>query len=207
MAPRPDRHRLWRALVVLAGVASIVSVHAPLLAYKTFANVDEAYAGALAERLLEGFKLYQGAVSQRGPLMYYAFEGIAWLHGWDNIVGLRVWGLLLALAHFGLVIWVGRSLFTRTTATIAGAIVAYGLAFGLPSADAIAINGESLQMPALLVAVVLSARGVSAPHASRARRTARPRYARRGLHPGSSPARASSSGSPSRSSSRRPSTR
>ena len=44
----------------------VCAVHAPLIGYKAFANVDEAYAGAIGERLLEGFKLYDGAVSQRG---------------------------------------------------------------------------------------------------------------------------------------------
>ncbi len=149
--------------------ASLVAVHAPLIAYKAFANVDEAYAAALAERLLEGYKLYQGAISQRGPLMYYLFEAFAWLHGWDNIVALRVWALVLALLHLFLVYWAGRRLLSPRAATIAACVVGYGLAFGFPPEDAMAINGEPLQMPALLVAIVLGFEAVRAPPGSRAR--------------------------------------
>jgi 4-amino-4-deoxy-L-arabinose transferase-like glycosyltransferase len=166
-----DRQRPWRIFVLCASVVSIAQVQAPLIGYKTFANVDEAYAGALAERLLEGHKLYQGAVSQRGPLMYYAFEGMAWLHGWDNIVALRLWGLALSLAHMFLVYWAGkRLLLSKTAATIAVAVTAYALSFGFPPSDAFAINGESLQLPAFLVAVVLGAEAVRAAPRTMARR-------------------------------------
>ena len=154
-APRdPER---WQWFVVLSGVLSIGLVHGPLIGYKTFANVDEAYAGALAQRLLDGHKLYQGAVSQRGPLMYYIFEGFAWLHGWDNIVALRLWALALALAHLLLTYWAGRVLLSTTAATIAAAVAAYALAFGYPPEDAVAVNGEPLQLPAMMLAVVLGA--------------------------------------------------
>ncbi len=155
-----DPQRAWRILCLVAGAVSIVAIHGPLIGYKTFANVDEAYAGALAERLLEGFKLYQGAVSQRGPLMYYAFEGIAALHGWDNIVALRLWALALSLAHFFSVYWAGRTLLSDTAATVAALASAYALAFGFPPSDALAINGESLQLPVLVVGVVLGARAM-----------------------------------------------
>jgi 4-amino-4-deoxy-L-arabinose transferase-like glycosyltransferase len=166
-----DRQRPWRIFVLCAGVVSIVQIQAPLIAYKTFANVDEAYAGALAERLLEGHKLYQGAISQRGPLMYYAFEGMARLHGWDNIVAVRLWGLALTLAHLFLVYWAGkRLLLSKTAAAIAAAVTAYALSFGFPPSDAFAINGESLQLPALMLAVVLGAEGARAPPSSAARR-------------------------------------
>src|SRR5947209_2352630 len=124
-----DPQRPWRVFCLVAGAVSIALVHGPLIGYKTFANVDEAYAGALAERLLEGFKLYQGAVSQRGPLMYYAFEAIAKLHGWDNIVALRLWALALSLAHFFSVYWAGRILLSKTAATVAALAAAYALSF------------------------------------------------------------------------------
>jgi 4-amino-4-deoxy-L-arabinose transferase-like glycosyltransferase len=164
-----DPQKRWRLSVLLIGILSIGLVHGPLIGYKTFANVDEAYAGALAERLLDGHKLYQGAVSQRGPLMYYLFELLAWLHGWDNIVALRIWALGLAIVHVLLTYWVGRVLVSKTCATVAAAVAAYALAFGFPPEDAIAINGEPLQLPALLVAVVLGAVAVRFPMGSRAR--------------------------------------
>lgn len=149
--------RPLRVLVLLVGLVTICSVHGPLIGYKTFANVDEAYAAALGERLLEGYKLYEGAVSQRGPLMYYFFELYAWLNGWDNILALRLWALGFALAHFFLTYWAARRLCSERVAIIAASLTAYGLAYGYPAEDAMAINGESLQLPALLVAVVLGA--------------------------------------------------
>src|SRR5258708_6477784 len=109
--PTIEEQRRLARLVLLAALVSLALVHGPLIGYKTYANVDEGYASAIAARLLEGHRLYAGAVSQRGPLMYYAFEAIAWLHGWDNIVAVRAWGLVLALAHVALVYWAARVLF------------------------------------------------------------------------------------------------
>ena len=167
---RVDPHRRWRALVVLLTLVSIAGIHAPILGYKMFANVDEAYAISIGERLLEGHKLYQGAISQRGPLMYYIFEGIAALHGWDNVVALRVWALGLAFAHVLLVYWAGKVLLSRNAATVAVAISGYALSFGFPPEDAVAINGEPLQLPALLVGIVLGALAVRSAPESSARR-------------------------------------
>ncbi len=154
-AKTPDTARALRIFVLVACFVSLAAVHGPLIGYKTFANVDEAYASALAERLLEGHKLYQGAISQRGPLMYYAFEALAWLHGWDNIVALRLWALALALAHVFLTYWVGTKLLSKSAATVAALVSTYALSFGYPPEDAMAINGEPLQLPAFLAAIVL----------------------------------------------------
>ncbi len=166
---KKDPQRRWRLFVLLSGIVSIIAVHGPLIGYKTFANVDEAYAAAIAERLLEGHKLYEGAISQRGPLMYYVFEGFAWTHGWDNIVALRLWALALAITHVLLTYWVGRVLVSKTAATVAAAVASYALAIGYPPEDAVAINGESLQLPAMLVAVVLGVVAVRAAPGSRDR--------------------------------------
>ncbi len=161
--------RRWTLFVLFAAVASIALIHGPLIGYKTYANVDEGYAAALGERLLEGYKLYQGAISQRGPLMYYVFEALDWIDGWDNIMALRFWALGLALAHVGLVYWAARKLLSSTAAGIAVAVSGYALAFGYPPEDAIAINGEALQLPALMVAVVLGALAVRDAPGSTAR--------------------------------------
>jgi Dolichyl-phosphate-mannose-protein mannosyltransferase len=171
MSSSPRSSHLTLARICLAGSAVVlIAVHSPLLAYKAFANVDEAYAAALASRLLDGYKLYDGAVSQRGPLMYYAYEAIAWLHGWDNIVALRLWSLAFALAHVGTVYWAARTLFSDLTAAIAVLIAGYALAFGVPAHDAYALHGESLQLPAMMVGVILGAFAVRAAPGSRRRR-------------------------------------
>jgi hypothetical protein len=50
----------------LLGAASllwVIAAHAATIGYVKYANVDEAYAGALAERLIEGRRLYEGAIS------------------------------------------------------------------------------------------------------------------------------------------------
>ncbi|MFO0678554.1 MAG: hypothetical protein U0169_18610 [Polyangiaceae bacterium] len=159
--------------LVALGVAlvTIAATHGPLLGYHCYANVDEAYAMALAERLLEGHKLYVGAVSQRGPLMYYAFEFFAWLGGWDSVVALRVVALLFAWAHVLLVAWAGRVLLSARAAAVAVAVCGYALAFGFPPSDGIALHGETLQMPALLVAFVTGALAMRHAPGDRKRRT------------------------------------
>jgi general stress protein CsbA len=156
-------------LAFAASVASIVAVHGPILGYKTYANVDEAYACALASRLLDGYKLYQGAISQRGPMMYYVFAAFARVHGWDNVVALRVWALLLALAHLALVGWVAQRLVSRTAATVAVTLTGYALSFGFPPEDGVAVNGEVLQLPAMVLAVLVGALAMRAAPASRSR--------------------------------------
>lgn len=153
----------------MASIVAIVAAHAPLVGYATFANVDEAYAGAIAKRLVDGARLYDGAVSQRGPLMYYLYEALARLHGWDDVVALRAWALALSLAHWLLVGWVARRLLSGAAAVAATALTAYALCFGFPPFDAYALHGETLQVPLLLVSALLGARGVRAAPGSRVR--------------------------------------
>ena len=154
---RADPWRRVERATLAVSVVVICAVHAPLIGYKAFANVDEAYASAIGERLLDGFKLYEGAVSQRGPLMYYAYEGIAWLHGWDNIRALRLWALGFALAHLFGVWLLGRWLLRRPAGILATLITGYSLSFGFPAFDGYALHGETLQLPALLGATLLGA--------------------------------------------------
>jgi len=152
---RTGAHR-WAAPTVLAsGAAAIVAVHAPLIGYKTYANVDEAYAAALASRLVDGYKLYQGAISQRGPLMYHVYALIARMHGWDNVVALRIWALGFALAAFFVTYWLARVTVGRTAGLVAATLTAYCLAFGFPAYDALALHGEMLQLPALVLSAGL----------------------------------------------------
>lgn len=143
------------ALVV--GFVAIIAVHGPLIGYGTFANVDEAYAGALASRILDGHKLYVGAVSQRGPLMYYVYTAIAWLHGWDNIRALRLWALAIALLNVYAVYQFARSFLPRAGVVISTFLMSYALAFGVPPFDGLALHGESLQLPALTFGCLVGA--------------------------------------------------
>jgi hypothetical protein len=154
--------RLERATLVVAFVV-VCAVHAPLIGYKSFANVDEAYAAAIGERLLEGFKLYQGAISQRGPLMYYAFEALGRLHGWDNIPALRCWALAFSLAHVYGVWCLGRALLSREATVVATMFTAYALCFGFPPTDGYALHGETLQLPAMLAATLVGALAMRRP--------------------------------------------
>lgn len=71
-----DARPFYRTMALTAG-AVVGAVHLPALLLGRYVNVDEGYASAIAERLEEGFRLYQGAVSQRGPLMYTFYEGLA----------------------------------------------------------------------------------------------------------------------------------
>lgn len=164
---RNEKALVW--LTLAASTASIASVHGPLIGYKTYANVDEAYAMGIAERLLEGHKLYEGAVSQRGPLMYYAFEGIAWLHGWDNVMAFRAWALAFALAHLYLVWLVGRVFLSTRAALIATSLTGYALTFGFPAYDGYALHGEALQLPALVLAALGGALAMKRAPKTRAR--------------------------------------
>jgi 4-amino-4-deoxy-L-arabinose transferase-like glycosyltransferase len=170
MSAQSERaERPFRIFVLVAACVAIVCVHLPLIGYATYANVDEAYSMSLAQRLLDGHKLYVGAISQRGPLMYYAFTALAWLHGWDNVVAVRVWALAFSLAQVLTVYWAGRKLLTPHAATIAAGIMGYALAFGFPPPDGIALHGEHIQAPVLLVGVVLGATAMRRAPLSRAR--------------------------------------
>ncbi len=144
-------------IVIGATIVSITAVHGPLIGYKVFANVDESYAIALAERILEGHNQYQGAISQRGPLMYYAYAFVAWLGGWDNVVSLRLWALAFAILHAVLVAWAARRFYSARAAIFATLASAYGLTLGLPTFDRFALNGEFLQVPFLIGGVALAA--------------------------------------------------
>ncbi len=154
-------HRRLRATLLFVTVAGLACVHGPLIGYKTYANVDEAYASALASRLLDGFKLYEGAISQRGPVMYYFFALLAKLHGWDNIVALRCWSLALILAHVALVDAIAVRFLGRTAHLVAVAATAYALVWGFPAYDGAALHGETLQLPFLLGGTWVSAWALS----------------------------------------------
>jgi 4-amino-4-deoxy-L-arabinose transferase-like glycosyltransferase len=140
------------------------------LVYAKFANPDEAYAAAIGERLLEGYRLYEGAVSQRGPLMYYAFAGLADLFGWDNVLAIRVFALAFAFAHVAVVYLAGYVLISGRGALISAAIVSYALAFGLIPNEGLVLHGEALIMPFLLVAVIVGGLAMMQPSASWTRR-------------------------------------
>lgn len=152
-----DPHRTLRVALLVAGIVALIASHAAVLGYKKYADVDEAYASSIAERLLEGFKLYDGAVSQRGPLMYYGFALIAKVTGWDNVLGLRVWALGFCIAHVLLVYWAGRVLVSRWAGLVAALLTVYALAFGFPARDAMALHGEAMQIPALIGCAVTGA--------------------------------------------------
>ncbi len=159
------RDRAWQRAVLAACGAAMIATHAPLIGYKAYANVDEAYAGALAERLNEGFKLYEGAVSQRGPLMYYFFAGLARVFGWDNIAALRVAALVLVLIHVALVTWIATRLISHRAGIIAAVVSTYVVILGLPPTDGMALHAESMQAPMLVggaAAAVLATRGRAA---------------------------------------------
>ncbi|AKU96911.1 hypothetical protein AKJ09_03575 [Labilithrix luteola] len=135
---------------------ALVAAHATLIGYKTFANVDESYAISLAQRLTEGFRLYEGAISQRGPLMYYVFELVARVTGWDNVAGLRLWALAFSFAQVGAVAWAGCRLFSRRTGSLAAVAMTYMLVVGLPPIDGLALHGETIQAPLFVVGATLA---------------------------------------------------
>ena len=153
------------AMVVLA----VFGEHLFLIGYKTYANVDEAYASALASRLLDGQTLYVGAVSQRGPLMYFTFEALAWVFGWSNIIALRVFTLLVCESVVLLTYWATRATLSRRAAPIALCVMGYAFSYGFPLADGAALNGELLQAPLLIVSYVLGCEAMRHPGGRRLR--------------------------------------
>lgn len=154
---RGSTDRRFGAPVLAASSVFLIATHASLIGYKYFANVDESYALALAQRVLDGHALYHGAISQRGPLMYYAYALIAKVGGWDNVVNLRLWALAFAFLHVGLVYWGARRLISQRAAIVAALISTYALTLGLPPFDRFALNGEYLQLPPLVAGIVLGA--------------------------------------------------
>ncbi len=154
---QPFAHRRWQTLALGFGVLALVGVHAPILGYKKLVDVDEGYALSIAERLLEGFKLYDGAVSQRGPLMYYGYELMAALTGWDSALGLRCWALAFAIGNVLMVYWAGARLLSRSVGVVAALLMVYALGFGMPLRDSVALHGETMQLPLLILSVVQGA--------------------------------------------------
>jgi hypothetical protein len=161
--------RFYPALVVI-GVVMVVAACLPTIVFGRYANVDEAYASALGERLLEGYRLYQGAISQRGPMMYYAYELLDALCGWDNVRSVRVAGLIFALAHLALTWMTGRALFGEGVAAVGTLICAYALAVGLGPHDGLALNCEALQVPFALGGLLAGALGMREPRGTARRR-------------------------------------
>lgn len=161
--------RFYRRLA-LVSAAVVVAIHVPPFVFGRYVNVDEAYASALAERLEEGFRLYQGAISQRGPLMYYLFELFAAVAHWDNVRALRVVSLFFALAHLGLVWTVGRRLLGEGVAAVAVLVSAYTITLGMFPYDGMALNGEHMQLPFILGAVLLGGLAMRLPRGSPGRR-------------------------------------
>lgn len=153
MSPRDRRLRYG---VLFGCLLALVASHANLIGYATFANVDEAYALALGKRILDGHRLYEGAISQRGPLMYYTYAAVARVVGWDNVVGFRLFALGCSLLQVGLVAWAGTRLVSHRVGTFAAAVLTYILVAALPPIDGIALHGETLQVPFLLVGSVLA---------------------------------------------------
>jgi hypothetical protein len=154
--------RRLRRTIVTVCAATVVIVHAPPLVFGRYVNVDEAYASALAERLLEGFRLYEGAVSQRGPLMYRLYELFAAIWGWDNVRGLRVTALSFALGQLWLVWLLGKRFLGYGVAAAAVLICAYAITLGMYPFDGMALNGEVLQVPFVLAALLLGCEAGSA---------------------------------------------
>jgi Dolichyl-phosphate-mannose-protein mannosyltransferase len=101
--------------------------------------------------------------------MYYGYEAIARVTGWDNVIGLRAWALAFAVGNVLLVYWAGARLFSRSVGVVAALLVSYALGFGLPPRDSIALHGEAMQLPLLVVSVVLGALAMRQRSASRGR--------------------------------------
>jgi len=148
--------RVLRFVVLGGALASLVAAHAMLIGYRTFANVDEAYAAALAGRILDGHKLYEGAISQRGPLMYYVYAAVARVGGWDNVVALRLCTLAVVLSQVLIVARAGTRLVSHRVGSLAAALMAYILVAGLPPIDGLALHGETLQAPLLVGGAVVA---------------------------------------------------
>lgn len=163
-------HPHWPAVLGTALLA-VGASHAPLIGYRTFANVDEAYAASIAERLQDGFKLYEGAISQRGPLMYYLYQALTRVAGWDNVMGLRLWAAVFVLLEVASAAWAAARLFrSRAAGTLAGVVMTYIAVVGLPPLDGIALHGETMQAPLLAFAAgiaFVSARKLGADEARR----------------------------------------
>ena len=101
-----DAQRPWRLFVLIASIVSIAQVHGPLIGYKTFANVDEAYAktvvtptlGISRNLLWKGIDagLIDGALVN-GSAMFTRFTGWIGSQFQTGRVGTYAWVLLLGV--------------------------------------------------------------------------------------------------------------
>ncbi len=147
--------RCWPPALVVFCILLACAAHAPVLVSARYASVDEAYASAMASRLDDGFRLYEGAVSQRGPFLYGAFWGIARLASWHAVAPIRVAALLTLLGLMAAVFWAARRLACSwAEAAIAVAVVTYAIALAITPYDGLALHGELLMTPLLVCAAV-----------------------------------------------------
>lgn len=155
------RRTFWLAAGAL--VFTVVIVHAPSLYFGKFTNVDEAYAGSIAQRLLAGHELYQGAISQRGPLFYYFYEVLAFVAGWDSVRAVRLVTVGMTLLTIGLTYRLSRVTGgSRASALVSASVLAFSLTCGLPPRDGLALNAELVLAPLLLLAVTVGVRAIDA---------------------------------------------
>jgi len=89
--------------------------------------------------------------------MYYAYAAFAALAGWDNILAVRLVALAFELGVLALVYSFGKRALSPRAGTIAVAANAYAIAFDLPPEDALALNGELILLPLVVVGAALAA--------------------------------------------------
>jgi hypothetical protein len=131
--------------------------------------VDEGYVNAFARRMVEGRMLpFVDAVSQRGPLMYWAAAIAVWLGNPTSWAPIRVTSMLCGLVTVAFTFGAAW----RARRPLTGAIGALGIALvflvAMPLSDGLAYSGEHLVnafvMPSFTCLVAALDRGRPKPH-------------------------------------------
>lgn len=169
MEARPLHQARWSRALLATAAAWLLIVELPCFAGRTYANVDEGYEQAIAQRLLAGETLYQGAVSQRGPVLYYIYALLARVTHWHSVLSVRWLALACAVACLMMVYRLGCDLLPEGAGVIGAVGFSYALCFGAAPYDGIALNAELLLLPALLLGIWQGALSLRHPAGSRNR--------------------------------------
>jgi len=148
----------WRLAVACATLLAIGS--APIF-LRTFVNDDSTY-GLVARKLAAGGLLYRDAVDNKPPLIYLTFGAAYVLFGNASLAAVKVLAVAVDLACAGLLLVIGRRLFSPRVGALAALFFSAAAVTGVAE-DFAAPNTECFMNLFVLAALALLTRDPERP--------------------------------------------
>jgi len=148
----------WRLAVACASLLAIGS--APIF-LRTFVNDDSTYA-LVARKLAAGGLLYRDAVDNKPPLIYLTFGAAYALFGNASLAVVKLLAVAVDLACAGLLLLIGRRLFSPRVGALAALFFSAAAVTGLAE-DFAAPNTECFMNLFVLAALALLSRDPEHP--------------------------------------------